>query len=213
MADWFARSEIFMLRHMVEKRLKLPAAKVPQGNEETATQFWSRVEGAGLLLKALALYDELDAEYAAWKHTRRETKKAFAERIEREGRQAEAERVRAELMTSGLPERDVQEQLVARLQPLDGSETRVWPTPDPWAAGRLFRSKKDQEELQSLASDEDEDDEAVNDAERRIQCAQWRREERCALMAARRRALVLKASASDGAGPNAVQPPLQPALS
>src|SRR6266702_2713099 len=136
MAEWFARSEIIAVRRGVEKRLNLPAAKVPQDQEETATQFWARVEGAGLLSKALALFDQIDAEYAGWRHTRRETKKAFAERIEREGRQAKVERARKKLLASGLPEREVQAALVTRFQPLDGSETRVWPTPDPWKEGR-----------------------------------------------------------------------------
>jgi hypothetical protein len=198
MSKWWECSEIYMLRRRVEKRLQLPAAKVPKATEETATQFWERVEGAGLLIEAQALYDKLDAEYAAWKHTRRETKKAFAERIEREGRQAEAERVRAELMTSGLPEREVQAELVARMQPLDGSETRAWPTPDSWSDDRLFRSKRDQEEWQSLVNAKEAKDKAVKDADWRIYCAGWRREQRRALMAARRRALALKLSASDG---------------
>jgi hypothetical protein len=105
-------------------------------------------------------------------------------------------------MTSGLPEREVQAELVARMQPLDGTETRAWPTPDPWSDDRLFRSKRDQEEWQSLANAKEAKDKAVIDADWRIYCAGWRREQRRALMTARRRALALKLSDSDGDDPS-----------
>ena len=72
MAKWWECSRVYGLRCRVEKRLKLPAAKV---EDETATQFWERVECAGLLVEALALYDKLDAEYEAWKHTARDQKR------------------------------------------------------------------------------------------------------------------------------------------
>src|SRR5262245_14636429 len=100
--------------------------KLPPSNKknESAAEFWARVERAGLLIEAIALYDEIAAEYAEWKHTPRETKKKFEERIECEGRRAEAERMRAELLASGLTQRQVQAKLLKRLQPLDGSTTR-----------------------------------------------------------------------------------------
>src|SRR5262245_29229013 len=136
MAKWFELSVIKASRSQVEKKLKLPPYK--GSNEETAAQLWARVEGAGQLVEAIALYDKIVADWAEWEHTRRETKKEFVERIEREGRREEVDRLRAKLLASGLTEREMQKELVERFQPLDGSETRVWPTPDPWANGRLF---------------------------------------------------------------------------
>jgi hypothetical protein len=100
------------IRQEVEARLRLPE---PKGRGETAEAFWERVERAGLLSKALALYDRLAEAYAAQARVRRETKRAFMERVEREGRRAEAERLRAELLASGLSQREAQEELVARL--------------------------------------------------------------------------------------------------
>ena len=166
----------------------------PNSNKkETASSFWSRVSQAGLLLEALARYDELAAELTAWKHTRRETKKAFDQRIEREGRQAEAERVRAELVASGLNGREAQAELVQRLQPLDGRKTRAWETPDPWLAGRLFRNKADQQNVLTKAgSKEAEDDNEYVVARERFYWAKLRREERQALADARHRARALK---------------------
>jgi hypothetical protein len=87
-----------------------------------------------------------------------------------------------------MSEREIQEELVGRFQPLNGSATRNWPTPDPWQAGRLFRRKADQDELLALASEEDDEDVEADEAIRRVECAQWRRAERIALEAARRRA-------------------------
>src|SRR5436309_2620311 len=88
--------EVSDIRHGVEERLeKLPAGKK---KEETPEEFWLRVEQAGLLLEGIALYDQIAAEHAASRHIRRETKKDFEERIKRERRQAEAERLRAELV-------------------------------------------------------------------------------------------------------------------
>ena len=194
MAKWYELSAIRGIRSAVEEQLDLPPYKGPKDRAETATEFWSRVERAGLLVKALALYDQLAAEGEEWRHIRRETKEEFAARIEREGRQVEVERKRTELVASGLSERDVQEELVACFQPLDGTETRVWETPDPWEHGRLFRRKRDQQELLELADDEDEDDAACRDARWRIECAERRQEERTALKKARRRARELTAS-------------------
>ena len=62
---WYERSPIYMIRRGVEKRLKLPASKTPKGQFEPATAFWARVAQAGLLVQALALYDQLEAEETA----------------------------------------------------------------------------------------------------------------------------------------------------
>jgi hypothetical protein len=127
-------------------------------------------------------------------------KREFEQRVEREGRRAEAERLRTELLASGLSQREAQQQLVERLQPLDGSAKRAWPTPDPWAAGRLFRTRAAQKALlayvkQNYENDDDEDEDEEDEQWWRVECARRRREERLALAAARRRALVLKAAA------------------
>jgi hypothetical protein len=118
------------IRATLEKRLRLPSYTPARKNAiETPAGFWSRVEKAGLLVQAVSLYDQMVAEHRAWVHTPCETKKAFAARVEREGRAAEAERVRAELLGSGLSQRAAQQELVARFQPLDGSKTPVCGTP------------------------------------------------------------------------------------
>jgi hypothetical protein len=196
MAKWWERSEVYTLRRMVEERLEgLPPSKAQKGQSERATDFWLRVEQAGKLAKALALYDKLAAEKATWDSMRRETKKEFAERIEREGRREEVDQLRAKLLPSGLSQREAQEELVAQFQPLDGTATRYWPTPDPWQAGRLFRKKEDQARLIAEANPMDEEEEErkeMEDAERRLDCAKWRRDERNALAAAHRRARELK---------------------
>jgi hypothetical protein len=203
MYRWYEHCEVYTTRCAVGQRLTLPAVK--QGERESAAAFWTRVERAGLLVKALALYDQLVAERAA---VRRETKKAFDQRMQREGRQTEAERLRVELLASGLTRREVQAELVKRMQPLDGGKTRACTTPDPWQAGRLFRRKADQKRLLEEARDqddedfEDEDDDsyegaAVAEAGWRVACARRRREERAALVAARRRAWALAAAAPE----------------
>jgi hypothetical protein len=114
--------------------------------------------------------------------------------MEREGRQAEAERLRAKLLASGLTRREAQVKLVERLQPFDGSTTRAWETPDPWEGGRLFRNKADQDErLNIVKRAEDEDyDEEFDEAKNRIFWAELRRDERQALADARRRARDIK---------------------
>src|SRR5216683_7288596 len=105
--------EACKIRAAVEARLELPAYKpVYDGKQETPEAFWIRVEQAGLLAKALDLYDKLAVKNATLEHTRRETKKQFAERVEKEGRQAQAERLQAELLAKGLSEREAQEKLV-----------------------------------------------------------------------------------------------------
>jgi hypothetical protein len=204
----YAHCEISDIRSAVETRLGgLPAPKV---SNERASGFWERVEKAGQLHKALALYDKIAAEWAAWSRLRRETKQQFAQRLEQEGRQAEAERLKADLLATGLSQREAQVELVRRLQPLDGTRTRAWETPDPWLAGRLFRTKVDQrnllnmvkncEELQYEYDDQEEDQPDGDDDEhaalKRIQWARCRREERRALANARWRARKLKLTAA-----------------
>jgi hypothetical protein len=205
----YEHSEIADVRRWVEKRLGgLPRYKGrPSYGDapETAEHFWARVERAGLLVKAPTLYDQRAAQCAARQAVPRETKEQFAQRVEREGRRDEAERLRAELLESGLSQRAAQEELIRRLQPLDGGQTRAWETPDPWLAGRLFRRKDDQRRFLNLAKEKDEyfrvqDDEDDRDDEgaaaiRRIKWARERREERQALAAARRRAHALKGAA------------------
>src|SRR5262245_777081 len=187
--------EIFDIRSCMEQELeKLP---VSNNKNETAAQFWARVEQAGLLIEALARYDELAAEFAQGRHTRRESKKDFKQRMEREGRQAEAEGVRAELLASGMTQRQAQAKLVARLQPLAGGSTAAWQTPDPWANGRLFKKKADQHLVLKLVKDADDtdgenEDEEVTEARGRLFWAELRQEERQALANARQRAEVLK---------------------
>lgn len=185
MSKWYAWSDINWLREMVREELELAELE-----HETAPAFWARVEKAGLLIEAVELYDELAAERQGM---RRERKHEFEARVEREGRREEAERLRAELVATGMSQREIQEKLVARLQPLDGTRTRAWSTPDPWEAGRLFRTKKAQEQALALADDDDDTDVEAEEAQMRIQCAKWRQEERQALRAARRRAHELKA--------------------
>jgi hypothetical protein len=202
MAKWYERSVVATLRKCVENELKMPPKIGSKDQTETPAEFWSRVEKAGLLAKALALYDELAAENEAWVHTRRETKKQFAERVEREGRGAEVERERAALLASGMSERDAQEELVDRFQPLDGSATRNWPTPDPWQEGRLFRKKAEQDELLALANDDDEERAEARQAYWRVEYARRRRAERNALEAARRRARTLAAANAARTIPN-----------
>src|SRR5262245_32596264 len=191
----YAYCEILDIRRSMEQELdNLPASN---NKKESAAQFWARVEQAGLLIEALARYDEWAAELAEWRHTRRETKKEFDQRMEREGRQAEAERIRAELLASGLNQRQAQAKLVERLQPLAGGSTTAWQTPDPWANGRLFKKKPDQHLVLKLVKDADgtydeNEDEEVTEARERLFWAELRRDERQALDNARQRAEAVK---------------------
>jgi hypothetical protein len=209
MANWYEYSEIKQIRARVSEQLKL-YPRSGTSDQEAATQFWGRVEREGKLCEALALFDELLAARMEYMHLPRETKQQFAARIEREGRHAEVERIRAELREIGLTEREVQKELVEQLQPLDGTVTRPWETPDPWQAGRLFRKKADQDRLVGFATmvsdryeDEDEDDFAerkhAEEELERLRCARLRQEERRALAAARRRAHEISAANSDSA--------------
>ncbi len=74
---------------------------------------------------------------------RRESKGRFWQRMEQEGHLAGAQAVEDELLSQGLTRRQVQERLVARFQPADGTKTRSWDTPDSWQRGRkCFRRPK-----------------------------------------------------------------------
>ena len=185
------------IRRVVAQRLKLPLHQ-----PETPAEWWTAVERGGRLLDALALYDRIDAERAARRRVRRETKKQFAERIDREGRRSEAEQLRADLLSSGLSQREAQIELVARLQPLDGSTTRAWPTPNPWQTSRLFLRRVTENWLYAQAAEEEyyeaDDDEYCDpeEAENRIKWAKRRLEERRALSSVRWRARLLREQAA-----------------
>jgi hypothetical protein len=196
------------IRREVEKRLQLPAF-VPQSyhKEEYVEEFWDRVAKAGLLHEALALYDQILAERRAWARVPRERKQEFALRIEQEGRQGEAERLRAELLASGMSQRECQVALVERLQPLDGTRTRAWETPDSWQNGRLFRSKEGEKRLVALIRKHDgkDEDDTGAEAQQRYWGAAHRRDERQALSAARQRARAVKrAEVPDVARPRTI---------
>jgi hypothetical protein len=188
-------------------------------------EFWDFAEQKGKLVEAVDLFNRLEAERKAWARVPRETKEEFARRIAQEGRQEQADQLRAELLASGLSKREVQVELVAQMQPLDGRKTRAQETPDPWLNGRLFRKKADHEKLVEKANggdfdydDFDEDDEQDDDvdqaeAKARLKAAGDRLEERVALAAARKRARVLQARrpASASKGPSAqASPPIAP---
>jgi hypothetical protein len=208
MSQWFAKSNVHWFRRQAEDRLiqekKMSSSK---DKEETAAAFWLRMEKAGLLEEALKLYDEIAESHAEWMHATRETKKMFAERIEREGRQEEVESERKRLSAEGHSLRKIHEELVDLFQPLDGSWTRPWTTPNPWENGRLFRKKEDQNRCAAEIERGKESDycpknrwryeweqmhqekrSASTNAKYRMDCAEWRREERVALANARHRA-------------------------
>jgi hypothetical protein len=197
-----------MIRSQVEERLRLPPYEGPEPDHETAAEFWQRAEEAGQLIEAVALYDQLAAAEAKRMRVRRETKMDFADRIAKEGRRAEVEAARAELLAGGLSGREAQEELVARFQPMDGSVTHPWRTPNPWLTGRLFRRRQDQAELLRLANGEDKRDAEINRATWRVNCARWRQEERMALAEARQRAKQLKADALNDAGSKSALSPI-----
>jgi hypothetical protein len=173
------------------------------------------MERAGVLEEALMLYDQIAEGNAKWVHLPRETKKMFAERVEREGRQAEVEEEGKRLSAEGHSLREIHEELVDRFQPLDGSRTRPWTTPNPWENGRLFRKKEDQNRFAAEIEGYDEHHYcpknrwryeweqmhqekrlASSNAKYRMDCGEWRREERVALANARRRARELKEAAA-----------------
>jgi hypothetical protein len=86
---------------------------------------------------------------------KRETRKLFWSRILREGRCDQAETVQAELLAAGLSRRETQKKLVDRFQPLDGTPTRAWTTPDSWRCGRKQLRKP------PPTSDEERDEDIV----------------------------------------------------
>jgi hypothetical protein len=186
MTKQYEFGDIRLIREDVKEQLNLSPASEKDEDEETPFAFWQRVKKAGLLSEALTLFDEISAAYAAAVPIRRETRAQFAERIEREGRKAEVARMRAKLLASGYSEREAQVKLVDRFQPLDGSETQAWATPDPWEKGRLFQKKADHERLLAESKTKKELVEyKQREAERRIQFAEMRQRERSALAYAR----------------------------
>jgi len=72
---------------------------------------------------------------------KRESKGQFGQRIQQEGRLAQAQVAEADLLHQGLSRRHVQKVLVDRFQPSDGRSTRAWPTPDSWKCGRRYARK------------------------------------------------------------------------
>jgi len=219
MAKWYELSTVKWLRCLVAKDLERQGVLPPsKDKDETAAAFWARVEQAGRLVEALDLYDQFAKQDAAWVHTRRETKKDFADRIEREGRKVEVEAARKELSEEGRSLREIHEKLVRQFQPQDGSKTRPWTTPNPWERGRLFRKKQDQNRFVAEIEGYDESDycpknrwryewEQMHREKRLVSssakwlmdCAKWRREERVALANARRRARELAEAAAEEA--------------
>jgi hypothetical protein len=117
------------IRAEIEARREVPPAKPTpiyvQAGRESPDDFWERVERAGLLREAVALYDELAIEQRTRTHTRRETKQEFEQRIISEGRRGDAEYLRAKLAALGLDGREVQAQLVEILQPRAGDNSSV----------------------------------------------------------------------------------------
>jgi hypothetical protein len=203
MAASYRQNPVYQIRMALKDRLELPRFDY-LGRQESPAMFWERVEAAGKLDQALALFDQLEAEHRQKARVRRETKKEFAERIEREGRREEVERVLGELLAGGLGERVAQERLVARFQPLDGSHTRPWVTPNPWETGRLFLHKEEEKKLLALVRDDKDMDPEVKRAKERVEAARDRRAERVALATARHRAQELKAR-PPSAGPRPFQ--------
>ncbi len=72
---------------------------------------------------------------------KRETIKEFWSRIDQEGRKAQAEAEKSQLMAYGMSKRQVQSALVYRFPPKEGGRTRAWVTPDSWACGRRDAKK------------------------------------------------------------------------
>ena len=84
---------------------------------------------------------------------RRETTKQFWSRVVQEGRQKQAEATWDQLRASGQSKRAAQTQLVAMFQPLDGTPTRAWVTPDSWACGRQDAKKPPPDSQEQLEWD------------------------------------------------------------
>jgi len=72
---------------------------------------------------------------------RRESKRDFWARMEREGRTEEARAAESEMLAKGMYCSSMQVQLVRNFQPLDGSATRAWTTPNSWEHGRQYWKK------------------------------------------------------------------------
>jgi hypothetical protein len=90
-------------------------------------------------------------------NAKRESQKEFWARMEREERREEAEWYLEELLEPGpepgLTKREAQEYLVEEFQPLDGTKTRAWLTPDPWECGRLDGKKPPPDSKEQLELD------------------------------------------------------------
>jgi hypothetical protein len=89
-------------------------------------------------------------------NARRESQKEFWARVEREERREEAEAYLEMLLEPGpdaLTKREAQGYLVEEFQPLDGTTTRAWPTPDPWQRGRLDAKKPPPDSQEQLERD------------------------------------------------------------
>lgn len=183
-----AKHEYCLVRDIrLHVKQQLEVSGLPKTGTETAAEFWVRVEKAERLREALLVYDETATAWKGWEHLPQETKEEFSRRIETEGRQEKIERERKKLLASGRSQREVQAKLVETFQPLDGTKTRAWETPDPWERGRLFQRKATEQEL--LAREDYTYHQKVSQQKLRsqLQWARLRRDERRALAAARRR--------------------------
>jgi hypothetical protein len=170
---------------------QLEATGLPKTGAESPAEFWARVEKAGRLREALVLYHETAIEWEEWKHLTRETKAEFSQRIRKEKRPAEVEHERERLVASGLSQREVQSELVERFQPLDGTKTRAWETPDPWERGRMFGRRTKEQELLAREDPYYRDKAARQRVQSQLHWARLRRDERRALAEARQRARAL----------------------
>jgi hypothetical protein len=83
----------------------------------------------------------------------REAKEAFWARMDHEGRRKEAEALRDEKLAAGCNKRETQACLVSAFQPLDGSRTRAWPTPNSWDCKRIYWKKPPREPDKQLDED------------------------------------------------------------
>jgi len=90
-------------------------------------------------------------------NAKRESQKEFWARVEREERREEAEWYLEELLKPGpepgLTKREAQGYLVEEFQPMDGTKTRAWLTPDPWKCGRLDAKKPPPDSQEQLERD------------------------------------------------------------
>jgi len=84
---------------------------------------------------------------------KRESKKEFWARLEREGRHAEAEAVQGQLLASGQSKRAAQATLVTRFQPTDGTKTCPWWTPNSWSHDRRYLKRPAPDSQEVLEQD------------------------------------------------------------